>query len=279
MTYGIASAGKPARSQALEIIRRAWEEGVRFYDTAQAYGESESILGEALEGNGPCVISKLSPELDPLDVERIRCSIEQSLERLRSPRLWALLLHRSEWLDRWDRGLGEALQDARDKGMLRYLGVSVYTVEEAERALAHPSIDVVQVPCNAWDQRMHREGVFDQARERDKLCFVRGIYLQGLMVLDPDEAERRLPGSGPVCRRWRETAARFGTRPFEVCVRFAKGLHLPLVVGMDSSWHLEEACAALKLPPLTEKEMEVVHDEMSPLLHEHILNPTLWSAA
>ena len=49
MPYGIANQqGKPSREELLEIIKFGYESGIRDYDTAAVYGESEEVLGQAL---------------------------------------------------------------------------------------------------------------------------------------------------------------------------------------------------------------------------------------
>ena len=46
MNYGIANqTGKPELATARNIVRTAWEGGIRCFDTAQGYGDSERILG------------------------------------------------------------------------------------------------------------------------------------------------------------------------------------------------------------------------------------------
>ena len=53
MTYGIANERqKITPRQAGELVNAAWGRGVRFFDTAQAYGCSEVVLGEALRAAG-----------------------------------------------------------------------------------------------------------------------------------------------------------------------------------------------------------------------------------
>src|SRR5467141_3083494 len=64
MPYGIANtAGQPDSSTIIEIVSAVWSRGVRFFDTAQAYGASEEALGQALMrlsiGGEACVVSKL----------------------------------------------------------------------------------------------------------------------------------------------------------------------------------------------------------------------------
>ena len=53
MSYGIGNrAGQPDPSRALEIVREARDHGISEFDTAQHYGTSEAVLGEAISGWG-----------------------------------------------------------------------------------------------------------------------------------------------------------------------------------------------------------------------------------
>ena len=38
------------RNESLKIIRKAYDEGIRFFDTAPTYGEAETLIGRALQG-------------------------------------------------------------------------------------------------------------------------------------------------------------------------------------------------------------------------------------
>ncbi|MFA6292776.1 MAG: aldo/keto reductase, partial [Victivallales bacterium] len=165
LDYGIAnSGGKPSDKQALELIDATWTGGIDFFDTAQAYGDSEAVLGRALNtlkiADSAKLISKISPALSSRDYPAISASVEESLGKLGISQLWGLMLHRSEWLEEWDGGLGITLENLRKDGKVKHIGVSVYTPEEAKRALGTDGVDIIQVPCSAWDQRMINSGVF-----------------------------------------------------------------------------------------------------------------------
>ena len=114
MQYGIANkTGKPDLINAEQIIKEAWNGGIREFDTAQAYGESEKVLGNAFDNlnikHSAKVITKFSPNLD-LNIEKeLRNSILTSLINLRIEKLHGILLHREEVLNCWDKGCGEAL--------------------------------------------------------------------------------------------------------------------------------------------------------------------------
>ena len=198
MPYGIANrAGQPESNTARNMITAAWEQGIRFFDTAQAYGISEGVLGQALRSGGlsdqACVITKLSPSLSEAHPNEITAAIRDSLECLGIPRLWAILLHREEQLDQWNGALGIALRHAREEGMTQHLGVSVYTPHRALQALEMSGLDVLQVPANLFDRRMQRSQIFQEAAAKGVSVFIRSIYLQGLALFSSQQARETAP--------------------------------------------------------------------------------------
>jgi aryl-alcohol dehydrogenase-like predicted oxidoreductase len=282
MHYGIANMqGQPTGEQAREIINAAWQQGITFFDTAQAYGNSEDVLGKVLRQLGIAddanIISKLSPDLDLASTTAIKQAIDNSCKRLGSTCLWGMLLHRAEWLFRWGEGLGDALYAARDNGRIKYIGVSVYSVAEAHRALEHPAIDVIQIPCNAWDQRMKTAGIFEIAKSMDKLCFIRSIYLQGLLALSPESVAARLPHAQTAARKWHKLAAQYNIAPVTFAMRFARSLDLPLVIGAETLQQLRDNISLLKEAPLENKIIESIQRKMSLLVNDSILNPSQWN--
>ena len=69
LNYGIANkTGKPDLATVRDIVLEAWEGDIRYFDTAQAYGESECVLGKVLSdlgiGNKAHIITKPSPDID-----------------------------------------------------------------------------------------------------------------------------------------------------------------------------------------------------------------------
>lgn len=282
MNYGIANVRKqPSQNLAFEIVKSALKYGVNCFDTAQAYGNSEVVLGDALRccrvGKGIKVVSKLSPNLQATSEGAIKRSIETSCRNLGVGRLWCLMLHRADWLDLWDKGLGQILVSAREEGTVNYLGVSVYSLDDACRALANSDIQIIQVPCNLWDQRMLRGGIFEMAKEKGKLCFVRSIYLQGLLLLSSEGVAERLPIAEEASRRWHELTNEFGVKPGRLSIRFGLSLNMPLVIGVENVQQLEENNAELnKQIPLPRDIASDINNKMSSLLNDDIRNPTLW---
>ena len=278
MDYGIANVqGQPSEKQACEIVNTAWELGVNCFDTAQAYGNSEIVLGKALRCCGVDsdvkIVSKLSPELEPSDNKYVEQSIESSCRNLGVEKLWCLMLHEANWLDAWDEGLGQTLTNARKDGAVKYLGVSVYRHNEARRALEHPDIQVIQVPCNIWHQKMLKAGIFDLAKKKDTLCFVRSIFLQGLLLLPLEKVAKKLPAAKEASQKWHKLAEKYNLKPVELAVGFTKSLQSPLVIGVENRAQLIENFSLLEEVELPEKVLEDIRFHVD---NEDIIIPSRW---
>lgn len=278
MDYGIANVrGQPSEKLACEIVRTALGHGVNCFDTAQVYGNSEVVLGRALKycGADPDIkiVSKLSPALQPTDSEAVEQSIATSCQNLGVDQLWCLMLHRADWLDVWDEGLGRVLSDAVRRGFIKYLGVSTYWPVEARRALENSQIQIIQVPCNAWDQRMKTAGIFELTKGLNKLCFVRSIYLQGLLIMSTEEVRKKLPKATRVSQQWHKLAESYNLRPLELAIGFAESLRQPLVIGVDNTAQIIENFSLFEEVKLPKK---IVENTQLQVDDEDIIIPSRW---
>jgi len=87
--YGIANTiGKPTEKQAIEIMKYAVENGIRYFDTAYSYNDSESRIGKFLNfhknyKNKVNIITKMpSLKEEKLDEKNINNRFFESLHRL-----------------------------------------------------------------------------------------------------------------------------------------------------------------------------------------------------
>ncbi|MBX7255994.1 MAG: aldo/keto reductase [Candidatus Hydrogenedentes bacterium] len=281
MPYGIANReGRPSPGEARRILEVALANGIRYFDTAQAYGDSERVLGDTLAELGALdtvfITSKLRATLDPRDTNQIAQSIEESLERLHLDCLWCMLLHTPAWLACWDEGLGDVLKSFRNQGRIKHLGVSLGSAEDAPQCLANRDMEVVQAPCNAWDRRMVRNGHLPEFQRKGCLATVRSIYLQGLLTMTPEAVKERLPRAHDASVRWHNLARSMGLTATELAMRFALTLKAPLVVGVESVAQLEDTIRLSQLEPLTRGDIDAIADAVDPALTIDILEPKRW---
>lgn len=117
--YGVANkTGMPDEDEAAALIRCAIDAGVMALDTARGYGESETRIGNALQGLDFAgeVITKLRPPegfAKETKVEEVRAfvrsDIEASCKALRIETLDCVLLHRARHLTEWDGAIWQEL--------------------------------------------------------------------------------------------------------------------------------------------------------------------------
>ncbi len=279
--YGIANKeGMPDQEKADGIVKVAWDEGVRVFDTAQAYGRSEAVLVEALQRNGfsdeARVITKLTPEKSPEDSSWVVPAVRNSCSALGVNQLWGLMLHRFEWLRYMDGSFGETLRNLKNEGLVKYIGVSVYTPAETIDALNHPDIDIIQAPCNIWSPELLTEGIFERAAKKNTLIFVRSLFLQGLLLMSPEEVEQRLPKAAEVSREWKQIQEDFGQNAWELCMRFAATLPVPVVMGAENERQVRENAGFLSAEPFTKTEIKQIYIRLAPYLSDQITNPAKW---
>lgn len=238
LDYGIANrSGRPSEDQVRAVVERALEHGIRCFDTAQAYGDSEERLGRALRELGASADARIVTKLAPGLPERkdLLTSIENSLDRLGVERLEALLLHDPADLRYWGDGLGDAIAHVQIMKKIGAFGVSVYRPEEIENGRDHGAA-AFQVPLNAVDRRFAN---FPADVGED--YYVRSVFLQGLMQLDDPVIEARLPAALPFVSEMRRFCIRNAVDLDDFVIAYA--LHaMPnatFVFGVDAPEHID----------------------------------------
>lgn len=278
--YGIANTtGQPDQETANAIVQQALDNGVSFFDTAQAYGVSEEVLGRALQQHNsrPHIITKLPPTL-PEDSPALKKSITQSLTRLGVQHLYCLMLHREEHLPLLEHWLGETLQSYAEQGVAEKIGVSVYTPQMALQALAHPLISVMQIPASLFDRRFERAGVFVAAKAAGKELHIRSIFLQGILCMRPAQLPPSLGGLQPALTALCHLAHRASCTPAQLALGWMLRRHpeCRCIFGAENPvqvfQNIDYARQASNLPA----ELLANLDDLLPPQLSELLNPALW---
>jgi len=141
----------PYRPEMINILRAAYDRGITFFDTAEAYGpwENERILGEAIQPfrNKVRITSKYGWNIDQQTGRRlpglnskpdhIKLVVENSLKRLRTDRIDLLYQHRVDPEVPIEDVAG-AIKDLMDQGKVLHWGLSepgVQTIRRAHKTL------------------------------------------------------------------------------------------------------------------------------------------------
>jgi predicted aldo/keto reductase-like oxidoreductase len=147
---GAAQLGSSEYDHAREVVFKALDMGVNYFDTARGYWDSEIKLGKALKGEREKVI--VSSKTTGKTKEEAAQHVDESLERLQTNYIDNYHLHALSDLDDVDVRLGgplEALIEAREAGKIRHIGVTGHTFPSVlVAALKRFDFDTFLVPMN-----------------------------------------------------------------------------------------------------------------------------------
>jgi len=140
---------------AVTVVRRAFELGINFFDTARAYTTSEARIGEALEDiRDETFIATKSVHRDKVGLLE---DLETSLGKLRTDYIDLYQLHMVSKDEEWKRiqdpgGALEGLFEAKDEGKINHLGITSHNPELMMKVLREGTFETVMIPFNYLTQ-------------------------------------------------------------------------------------------------------------------------------
>ncbi|WP_204127013.1 aldo/keto reductase [Pseudomonas ogarae] len=293
LNYGVSNtSGRPDLVQARNMLRTAVINGVKYIDTARAYGTSEAVVGAAFKGGWEgraTVITKLSPLADcPVDAESlwvraaVDASIFESCHHLESKALDVVMLHRAAQLVEWQGAAWERLSELRQQGVIAALGVSVQNPVELQRALAEPLVSYIQLPCNLLDWRWDDSiPLIEEAKQgRSLIIHVRSALLQGLLVNENEVSWRSAHvDDSPTVREWlnNQVSTLGRSSIVDLCFAYLRALTWVdgIAVGMENIEQLSENLELFCKPSLEPEQISALRASR-PRLTEQTLNPACW---
>ena len=275
LPYGILNGGETlSREEVARILDTAVDHGIDSIDTAIAYGQSESIIGETSQ-NRFNIISKLPPL--PVDIsnvsEWVHSQVQGSLSRLKCTSLEALLLHRPQDLTGAQGAeLYAAIGSLMAEKMIHRFGVSIYSPDDLEGIIGTFDIQVVQAPLNVFDRRIL--GFTNHLSALNIEVHVRSVFLQGVLIANPKDRPQRFEPWSEHLAQFDEWVRSSGVSAMACCLGFA--LQQPsiakLVIGTTSAESLDEIMTSIP-----NSVLEVPAHLQSSV--EQLIDPRFWNAA
>ncbi len=180
LSYGINNLkGKPEKEIVFQILSYAYENGVRYLDTAELYGNAHDLIGEFHKTNPNKkfdIITKFPHEFD----DSLEDKINIYLKQLNVDNLHAVLFHSFESYVKNKSQLNKKIKSITN------VGVSVYTNEQINEVINDPDISIIQLPFNVFDNINLRGDVLIKAKAKNKTVHTRSAFLQGLFFMEKD---------------------------------------------------------------------------------------------
>lgn len=275
LDYGVANqSGRVTVEEGKKVLAEARRAGVDMLDTAIAYGDSETTLGEIGVGNWR-IVSKLPkmPE-NTRDVDGwVENQITGSLSRLGVAQLDGLLLHYpAQVFEGEGCRLPAALQRAKDKGLVKKIGASIYGPNELPTLLDAFDMSLVQLPLNILDRRFVDSGWLARMSLTGVEVHVRSIFLQGLLLLGESLRPGKFSRWHSLWTAWDSWLKDNDFSALEACLSFV--LHeknvSKIVIGVDGVSQIRQI---LSLPDRDLPELP----KLAGLYDEKLINPANWS--
>lgn len=144
--FGALPVQRVGMEEAGRLLRKAYEGGINYFDTARAYSDSEEKLGNALSDVRKHII--ISTKTGATCVEDFWRHLTQSLTLLKTDYIDIYQFHNPAFCPKPGDGTGlyEAMLEARAQGKIRFIGMTNHRLSVAEEAVMSGLYDTLQFP-------------------------------------------------------------------------------------------------------------------------------------
>ncbi len=144
--FGALPIQRDDTDTAVRILRRAYEGGMTYFDTARAYSDSEEKMGIAFEGMRDRIF--IATKTMATDPDKFRSDLDNSLKKLRTDYIDIYQFHcvNQCYAPGDGTGMYECMLEAKDQGKIRHIGITAHKIEVAYEAVRSGLYETMQFP-------------------------------------------------------------------------------------------------------------------------------------
>ena len=142
--FGALPIQRVSTEDAVKLLRKAYDGGMRFFDTARAYSDSEEKVGLAFEGMREKVF--ISSKTMATTKDKFWSDLETSLKLLKTDYIDIYQLHCAARCYGEGDELYECMMEAKAQGKIRHIGITAHKIGVAEDIIASGLYETLQFP-------------------------------------------------------------------------------------------------------------------------------------
>lgn len=144
--FGALPIQRVSNEEAVKLLRKAYNAGITFFDTARYYSDSEVKVGEAFDGMRDKVV--IATKTGATNVETFWKDLETSLKNLRTDYIDIYQFHNIPFVPKPgdESGLYDAALEAKAQGKIRHIGITNHRLAVANEAIESGLYETLQFP-------------------------------------------------------------------------------------------------------------------------------------
>lgn len=144
--FGALPIQRISKQDAVYLLRKAYNGGINYYDSARGYTDSEEKLGEAFSGMGDKVI--IATKTPATNIERFWEDLECSLRTLKTDHIDIYQFHNPRSCPKpgEENGLYDGMLQAKQQGKIRFIGITNHRLDVAREAIESGLYDTLEFP-------------------------------------------------------------------------------------------------------------------------------------
>ena len=145
-SFGALPIQRITKEEAAKLLRKAYDSGFNYFDTARNYTDSEEKMGYALSDVREKII--ISTKTAAKNAEDFWKDLHTSLEKLKTDYIDIYQFHNPPFCPKPGDGSGlyEAMVEAKEKGLIKHIGITNHRLAVAEEAVKSGLYETLQFP-------------------------------------------------------------------------------------------------------------------------------------
>ena len=275
LKYGINNTiGKPKKDEVLSLLKVAYNSGIRLLDTAEAYGNAHQLIGNYHKRQDDFKFKIITKFPHQIKHNLIKSKVLEYLELMNVNTLDVMMFHSFDSFQSNYNSL-DTLNELKSDGLIKNIGVSVYTNDQLKSLLNEDLITVVQVPFNLLDNFNVRGDLINQLKIKGKVIHTRSAFLQGLFFKKSSDDISVVQALKPHLKTLNKIVKKQGCSMEELALSYCiKQKNIDnVIIGVDS---ISQLNANIKAAAYEVNEEALKCINKINVENLDLLNPSLW---